>query len=291
MKKLMMALCVVAALTATAAERVELLNVHQEEANPYILSYTYRTTELSPAMTYQLVTTVKMTSGVKGARMPQFRVLTNNVTEANAVVATSINLKEEFGEGIDPVGSVNLWLIDTDATPVGTIHEFAGKVAPNGYLLCNGQAVSRSTYARLFAVIGTTYGTGDGSTTFALPNFSGRVAQGPNSTYSLGAYPAAGLPNIYGRFNKTDGNGGMFHASTAGVESTGALSTDQSMNTYYFTDGGDHTAVRGWRFDAASGECGTYASVSGSRSYANNVYGKSTTVQPPAVVVNKIIKY
>lgn len=53
---------------------------------------------------------------------------------------------------------------------VGTIELWGGSTAPDGYLLCNGGAVSRSLYADLFAVIGTTYGAGDGSTTFNLPN-------------------------------------------------------------------------------------------------------------------------
>lgn len=50
--------------------------------------------------------------------------------------------------------------------------------APTGWLLCNGDAVSRTTYAALFAVIGTTFGTGDGSTTFNVPDFRGRVPAG-----------------------------------------------------------------------------------------------------------------
>lgn len=60
----------------------------------------------------------------------------------------------------------------------GTIKMFAGSVAPDGWLLCNGQAVSRTTYSKLFNVIGTTYGEGDGSTTFNLPDLRGRVPLG-----------------------------------------------------------------------------------------------------------------
>jgi microcystin-dependent protein len=62
--------------------------------------------------------------------------------------------------------------IETPGT--GTIFMFAGSTAPAGWLMCTGQAVSRTTYAGLFSVIGTTYGTGDGSTTFNVPNISGR---------------------------------------------------------------------------------------------------------------------
>jgi microcystin-dependent protein len=62
-----------------------------------------------------------------------------------------------------------------DSTPIGTIQEYAGSTAPDGYLMCDGSAVSRTTYKDLFNVIGTTYGSGDGSTTFNLPNIKGRV--------------------------------------------------------------------------------------------------------------------
>jgi microcystin-dependent protein len=66
-------------------------------------------------------------------------------------------------------------------TPTGVISEFAGASAPAGYLLCNGSAVSRATYSDLFATIGTTFGAGNGSSTFNVPNHAGRVAAGKGS--------------------------------------------------------------------------------------------------------------
>lgn len=65
--------------------------------------------------------------------------------------------------------------------PTGAITMFAGSTAPTGYLICDGSAVSRTTYADLFTAIGTTYGTGDGSTTFNLPNLKGKVPVGRDS--------------------------------------------------------------------------------------------------------------
>ena len=56
--------------------------------------------------------------------------------------------------------------------PAGTISQFAGTAAPSGWLLCNGAAVSRTTYAALFAAIGTTWGVGNGSSTFNVPNLT-----------------------------------------------------------------------------------------------------------------------
>lgn len=62
--------------------------------------------------------------------------------------------------------------------PAGTIVQWAASVAPANWLICDGSAVSRSQYQSLFSVIGTTYGSGDGSTTFNLPNFKGRIPVG-----------------------------------------------------------------------------------------------------------------
>ena len=69
-----------------------------------------------------------------------------------------------------PIGSVTLWTVAT---------------APSGWLLCNGQAVSRVTYASLFAVLQETYGPGDGFTTFNVPDTRGRAVKGVNTTYTL----------------------------------------------------------------------------------------------------------
>lgn len=70
--------------------------------------------------------------------------------------------------------------------PAGIIMPFAGRRLPAGYLPCDGSAVSRSTYATLFGVIGTTFGAGDGSSTFNLPDLSGRVPLGVSQSHALG---------------------------------------------------------------------------------------------------------
>lgn len=70
--------------------------------------------------------------------------------------------------------------------PAGIVLPYAGSTAPEGYLMCDGSAVSRGTYAALFAAIGTTYGVGDGSTTFNIPDLTGRVVIGVSGTHALG---------------------------------------------------------------------------------------------------------
>lgn len=62
--------------------------------------------------------------------------------------------------------------------PIGTIVTFAGNTAPTNWLICDGSAISRTTYSDLFNVLGTTYGNGDGSSTFNLPDLRTRVAVG-----------------------------------------------------------------------------------------------------------------
>lgn len=84
----------------------------------------------------------------------------------------------------DPVGPS---VAATGAVPIGGMVAFAGTAAPAGWLLCFGQAVSRSTYSDLFSVIGTTYGIGDGSTTFNLPDKRGRVSVGKDDMGGVAA--------------------------------------------------------------------------------------------------------
>ena len=101
--------------------------------------------------------------------------------------------------------------------PVGTI-DFAHDV-PEGWLECNGAAVSRTKYARLFKKIGTKYGAGDGSTTFNLPNLHHRVLEGTNTTNEVAKYQEAGLPDItgYAYFRPYSGDGNL------SVKESGAL--------------------------------------------------------------------
>jgi microcystin-dependent protein len=75
---------------------------------------------------------------------------------------------------------------------IGQVVFMAGANAPSGFLKCNGQLVSRTTYASLFAVIGTTYGAGDGSTTFAVPDLRGEFIRGLDDGRNVDAGRAMG---------------------------------------------------------------------------------------------------
>ena len=99
-------------------------------------------------------------------------------------------MKEFLDWAIEENGDVSDAFLENIAdkmTPIGTILLWSSATLPSAkYLLCNGQAISRSTYASLFARIGVVFGNGDGSTTFNLPNLTDRVPVGIGQQYTMG---------------------------------------------------------------------------------------------------------
>lgn len=105
-------------------------------------------------------------------------------------------------------------LLYADA-PVGSIQAYGGTTAPSGWLLCQGQAVSRTEYVDLFKAIGTAFGAGDGSTTFNVPDLRETAPVGigtresgieTHDTYTLGQFKDDQLQNIEGTFRALSGN-------------------------------------------------------------------------------------
>lgn len=106
----------------------------------------------------------------------------------NKVTNLDLGVPSVDGDGVSRAYLLQV-LSEIAATPPGTIAPFAGDEVsiPTGWLLCDGRAVSRTDFAALFAVVGVVYGAGNGSTTFNLPDFRGRVAVGLDNMGSLGA--------------------------------------------------------------------------------------------------------
>jgi microcystin-dependent protein len=104
-----------------------------------------------------------------------------------AGVDTSTTLGTGESKRFTAFDSTN-WELENSTTtssstlPIGTMIDFAGTSAPTDYLLCDGSAIDRTTYAALFGIIGTTWGVGDGSTTFNIPDFRRRVSVGSGGT-------------------------------------------------------------------------------------------------------------
>lgn len=155
-----------------------------------------------------------------------------------------------------------------DSWLVGMVLPFAGKKVPKGFLLCDGRAVSRENYKRLFDAIGTTYGEGDKSKTFNVPDFRDRTIWGATEA---GKKVEAGLPNIKGDFQAM-----QFVRS---VSASGAFKTE-----------GSGTVHSGSSHSVGSSTAGK-VSFDASRMSKETLYGKSSTVQPPAYKVMMCIKY
>ena len=175
--------------------------------------------------------------------------------------------------GASPAWSAVALMTDVNrSTPAGSLMAYAGTSSvPDGWLLCNGALISRTAYASLFAVIGTSYGTGDGSTTFALPDYRGRVLQGADDSHAAGTYIAAGLPNITGRARLTnkiigvgvyDTSGALYASSDLWTMGVPSYTSNESMSSLML-----------------------------SASNSSTLYGASDTVQPPASSVQYLIKY
>ena len=165
----------------------------------------------------------------------------------NAAIAAGV-LQQNIPTIMAYTGTYFEVLLQNISIPIGTIYTYAGASSPTGYLLCDGAAVSRSTYAQLFAVLGSTYGNGDGSTTFNLPDLQRRVPIGKGASDTLGgsdgvAYASRSAtqahsvpPHYHGMGTGADLNITASGSGTTGIESTG--------HTHSGTTGGqtaDHT--------------------------------------------------
>lgn len=180
--------------------------------------------------------------------------------------------------------------------PIGSVVDYCGTSAPYGYLFCYGQAVSRTvTYAALFAAIGTTFGTGDGSTTFNLPDFRGRIAAGKDN---MGGTSANRLTGITGSVD------GDVLGATGGEEGHALTSAENAAHTHFISSNDTATTLGSVLTNSntmirqvgngtntqeyALGGGATSATVGLSSSSGSGT--AHNTVQP-TMVLNKIIRY
>ncbi len=158
---------------------------------------------------------------------------------------------------------VNTAVREGSGAPSGSVVAFMGRTVPTGWLLCNGQNVSRTTYATLWNVLGKP-NTGDKNTTFTLPNLTGRFLEGATTPLTV---KNAGLPNVI----VGDDNVNNFVVG-GDAKTTGAFIVKNTANGYsWFQEFIRYRA----KIDLSKG---------------NAIYGKSNTVQPNSVTTLFIIK-
>lgn len=169
---------------------------------------------------------------------------------------------EAVNANVESVGEqVAQWVL------IGEVKQYLGATIPDKYLLCNGQEIAQADYPELYAVIGSLpVCQSDTAGMFKVPDLQGRFLQGANG--NLGTYKEAGLPNITGYF--TSDLIGVEHPTGSG----NAIYSKPGQR-YDLQTGDSANELVGWQLDA-------------SRSSA--IYGKSDTVQPPAISVNYIIR-
>jgi microcystin-dependent protein len=193
------------------------------------------------------------------------------------------------GANVDTTADL-LAIVDTSATqtkkitidelripvgvPVGAVSAYAGATAPDGWLLCYGQAVSRTTYSALFTAISTTYGTGDGSTTFNLPDLRGRVVAGQDD---MGGSSANRLTNQSG------GLDGDTLGATGGAETHTLTTAEMPAHTHATASRVDGTLGSSQTFQQGAAQQSSVATDSKGGDGAHN------NVQP-TIVLNYIIK-
>ena len=181
--------------------------------------------------------------------------------------------------------------------PLGTVWDFAGSTAPSGWFLCYGQAISRTTYSELFTVIGTTYGAGDSSTTYNLPDLRGRSISGKDNMggSAAGRITSAGS-GIDGLTLGASG-GTQTHALTVGelaAHSHSGTSDDQS-NDHTHTQIAS-TSIGSYSGGGSNGPLGFGSQTGGTsqghtHTFTTNDAGSNTAHQnmQPTMIMNKII--
>lgn len=153
---------------------------------------------------------------------------------------------------------------------------FAGEVIPDGWLLCDGSAISRETYSDLYSKIGTKYGVGDGSTTFNLPDYRNKTFWGGDTT-NVGTVKSSALPNITGSIDRGSSVYTIGILSHGSLPASGSLTVSEYATVNYSTQSGSALRVNGISIDA---------------SRSSSIYKNGQTiVQPPAIQVPIIIKY
>lgn len=171
--------------------------------------------------------------------------------------------------------------------PLGAVVDYWGATPPEGYLYAAGQEVSRSTYAALFAIMGTAAGAGNGSTTFNLPDYRGRMGAGRESM----ATPATTRLNTLSSSTLGAAGGAQTHALTEAELAAHSHAVTDPGHTHSESrvTSGD-TASSGFSVDLAQASFGTTGSSTTGITVANAGSGAAHNNVQPTIICNKIIR-
>jgi microcystin-dependent protein len=174
-------------------------------------------------------------------------------------------------------------LTGIEGTATGTILPWSTITPPSGFLECDGTAVSRSTYAALFAVVGTTYGIGDGSTTFNVPNLADNVAVGKSNNKALGTTGGANTVTPTGNVAGSTANATLSTGQLAShTHSVPIGAPNNNINFGASPDGGT------WSGGVSTGSSGS--GQGHSHNMSANFAGDANSVLQPYLTLIYIIK-
>jgi microcystin-dependent protein len=181
--------------------------------------------------------------------------------------------------------------------PSGSITAFAGNTAPNSWFECDGSAKSRSTYSTLFAVIGTLYGAGDGSTTFNLPDLRGEFirgwdhGRGVDSGRTLGSFQDESF-KAHTHSGTTSSAGSHTHTATADVQGNHAHGVNDPGHAHSVSDPGhahsisDPGHAHSYADRTFNGTVGNNGSGTGAASGQSTDLGRATSVNGTGIGIN-----
>lgn len=182
----------------------------------------------------------------------------------------------------------------TSLIPAGTMILFGGTSTPSGWFRCDGSAYSRTTYAALFAAIGTTWGVGDGSTTFNVPDLRGRAPIGVGQGSGLTNRTLGSKLGEEGHANTLAENG--THTHTGGLHThTGGAHSHNYTKTTYVGSGGTNNLSSGTtgagQTVATSSDGAVATSSDGAVATTSSGSGTAHNTMQPSLVVNYLIKF
>ena len=198
--------------------------------------------------------------------------------------------------GTAPDDAATVSQIGASLFPPGFVADYAGATPPAGWLLCGGQAVSRTTYAALFAAIGTAYGAGDGNTTFNLPDCRGRVSAGVDfSVGTNGNRLTSATMNPNGTTLGATGGAQTVTLTQAQMPShTHTGSTDSAGSHSHTAMTGNSTLVNGGTSQAVVLDSIGSTSANGAHTHAITMNstggGEAHSNVQPTILFNRIIK-
>ena len=170
-----------------------------------------------------------------------------------------------------------------EGIPTATIIPWSDSSIPSGYLECNGATVSRTTYADLFAIVGTTYGAGDGSTTFEIPDLQDNIPVGKSNNKAVGSTGGANTVAATGNIAGSTANASLSTAQLASHAHPGGSNHPQGARNIEATAG--MVKAAGATNTASSG-----SSQGHSHNMSANFTGDATSVLQPYLTIIYIIK-